>query len=103
MAESEALTSAQRKYLRGLAHGLDPVVRIGKSGLTEGLYGELDEALESHELIKVRFVDWKDRKRELSGEIDDRLKCEQVGKIGHVVIFFRRARDPDKRRIRLPG
>ncbi len=95
------MTSAQRKYLRGLAHSLDPVVRIGKSGLTEGLYDELDEALESHELIKVRFVDWQDQKRELAGQICERLGCEQVGKIGHVVIFFRPVRDPEKRQIEL--
>lgn len=95
------LTSSQRKYLRGLAHHLEPVVRVGKSGLTEGLFGELDEALESHELIKVKFVDWKDKKRELSAEIDGRLGCEQVGKIGHVVVFYRPADDPEKRRIQL--
>ncbi len=97
------MTSSQKKRLRGLAHGLDPVVRIGAGGLTEGVFDQLDEALESHELIKVKFVDWKDRKRELAGEICDRLGCEMVGKIGHMVIFFRSARDPEKRRIELPG
>lgn len=96
------LTSSQRKYLRGLAHHLEPVVRVGKSGLTEGLFEQLDEALSSHELIKVKFVDWKDKKRQLAAEIDGRLGCEQVGKIGHVVVFYRPAGDPEKRRIQLP-
>ncbi len=97
------MTSAQKKHLRGLAHRLDPVVRIGSSGLTESLFDELDQALESHELIKVKFVDWKDQKRQLSGDICGRLGCEEVGKIGHVMVFFRRARDPEKRRIELPA
>ena len=103
MADRYELTSSQKKYLRGLAHHLEPVVRIGKAGLTEGLFEQLEEALESHELIKVKFVDWKDRKRELAAEIDQRLGCEQVGKIGHVVVFFRQGRDPENRRIELPG
>ncbi len=97
------LIGAQKKYLRGLAHGLKPVVHVGRGGLTEGLLENLDQALESHELVKVKFTDHQDRKRELAAEIDDRLATEQAGAIGHVVIFFRQARDPEKRKIRLPG
>ena len=97
------LTSSQKKHLRGLAHHLEPVVRIGRGGLTEGLFDQLEEALESHELIKVKFVDWKDRKRELAAAIEERLGCRQVGKIGHVVIFYRPVRDPERRRIELPS
>ena len=95
------LTGAQKKYLRGLAHGLKPVVRVGRNGLTEGLFESLDQALESHELVKVKFTDHQDRKRELAAEIDERLDTAQAGAIGHVVIFFRPARDPDRRAISL--
>ncbi len=106
------MTGTQKKYLRGLAHGLKPVVRIGRNGLTDSLLESLDEALESHELVKVKFPrrgtnearsDFQDQKRELSAEVATRLSTEQVGSIGHVVIFFRQARDPEKRSIRLPG
>ena len=44
----------QKKYLRGLAHGRDPVVLIGQSGLSPAITGELDTALGAHELVKVR-------------------------------------------------
>lgn len=84
---SELLTSSQRRHLRGLAHSLEPVVRIGKSGLSYGLCEQIDAALEDHELIKIKFVDWKERKRELTGELCDRLDCQQVGRIGHTVIL----------------
>ncbi len=97
------MTGAQKKYLRGLAHGLKPIVHIGRAGVTENLIENLDQALESHELVKVKFTDHQDRKRELAAEIGDRLKCAQAGAIGHVVIFFRPARDPEKRSIRLPS
>ena len=96
------LTGTQRKYLRGLAHGLSPVVHVGRGGLTDGLIEEIDRALANHELIKIKFLDHKSRKRELSDEIDARLDSERVGMIGHVAVFFRQARDPEARHIRLP-
>jgi len=99
---TQPLTGSQRKYLRGLAHGLDPVVHVGKGGLTEALLEQLEETLEDHELIKVKFVDFKSRKRELADEIGQRLGCHRAGLIGHVAILYRPARDPDARRIRLP-
>jgi RNA-binding protein len=96
------LTGSQRKYLRGLAHGLQPVVHVGKGGLTEALFEQVDQALDDHELIKVKFVDFKSQKRELSDQIGERLGCQRAGLIGHVAIFYRPARDPEARRIRLP-
>ena len=47
------LTTTQRKYLRALAHHLDPVVRIGQHGLTTGVAAETVRALASHDLIKA--------------------------------------------------
>ena len=97
------LTGSQKKHLRGLAHGLKPVVRIGRAGLSEGVLANLEEALESHELIKIKFSDHQDVKREMSAEIDARLGSTQVGAIGHVVILYRQARDPENRRLKLVG
>ena len=48
------LRSSQRKWLRGLAHPLEPIVRIGKHGATEGVLSEIDAALDIHELVKVQ-------------------------------------------------
>ncbi len=97
------LTGAQKKYLRGLAHGLKPVVHVGRNGLTEGVFESLDQALDSHELIKVKLRADRDEKRELAAAIDARLGSVQVGAIGHVAIFYRQARDPERRSIRLPA
>jgi RNA-binding protein len=49
------LTGKQRRFLRALAHALDPLVRIGRSGLTDAVRAKLDEVLEIHELIKVKL------------------------------------------------
>lgn len=96
------LTSSQRKYLRGLAHELDALVLVGKNGVSDGLLDNLDQALDSHELVKVKFNDFKDQRKELSEELEDRLDAALVGSIGHVSIFFRPSRDEKKRHIQLP-
>ena len=62
----------------------------------------MGEALEHHELVKVKFIDFKDEKMELAAQIESELDCENVGKIGHHVLFFRQAREPEHRQIRLP-
>jgi RNA-binding protein len=95
------MTSTQRKHLRGVAHSLKPVVHIGKGGVSEGLLANLDAAFESHELLKVKFSDFKDQKKEACRELNERLGSETVGIVGHVAILFRHARDPEMRRIRL--
>jgi RNA-binding protein len=97
------LTGAQRKYLRGMAHYLKPVVQMGKNGLTDPVLQSIDKALSDHELIKVRIADPGDgRKRELSHDIAERTGSEWVGMVGFVVTLYRQQEDPEKRTIELP-
>jgi len=96
------LTGSQRKYLRGQAHSLKPLVRIGKQGLTEGALHEIDAALDSHELIKIHAPGSKEEKQELTRRIAEGTRAEAVGAIGHVIILYREQEDPEKRRIAVP-
>ena len=98
------LKGFQRKYLRGLAHAYKPVVLIGQKGLSESLSEAFEEALESHELIKVKFVDFKEKeqKKEMIEQLEKVATCEMVGMTGHIAIFFRQNRDPEKRQISIP-
>ncbi len=93
------LTSAQRKRLRGLAHDLQPLVHVGKEGLTEAALAQIDRALDDHELIKVRFLAGKETKREIALEIENRLVCALAGLVGHIAIYYRPHADPEKRRV----
>ncbi|HYH47721.1 MAG TPA: ribosome assembly RNA-binding protein YhbY [Thermoanaerobaculia bacterium] len=95
------LTGAQRKWLRGQAHSLRPLVRLGKQGLTEGVVREIDAVLDSHELVKVQGHD-KTENRELTERLETELGAEVVGLIGHVLILFREQEDPELRRFELP-
>jgi RNA-binding protein len=98
------LKGFQKKYLRGRAHKLKPTVFIGQKGITENVIRSTDEALNAHELIKVKFIDFKEKrqKAELSDILSERTNCQAVGMIGHIAIFFRPHEDPEKRKIRLP-
>jgi len=100
----EKLKGFQKQYLRGIAHGLKPYVFIGQKGITESLLKSVDEALDKHELIKVRFIDFKekDMKKEITAEIEKLAVCELVGAIGHVAVFYRQQKDPKKRTIKVP-
>ena len=98
----QQLTSSQRRYLRGQGSLIRPHIHIGKNGLAEQVISAIDEALDDHELIKVRFLEFKQEKKELSADIEKICNCEMVGMIGHVAVFFRRHDDPDKRKISLP-
>lgn len=93
------LTSQQRKQLRSLAHHLDPLILVGKQGCTHALVRATGEALDDHELVKVKFNDFKDQKGEIIEELLRRTGGELVGAIGHVVILYREQPDPEKRKI----
>jgi RNA-binding protein len=95
----EKLTGKQRKYLRGIAHSLNPVVHIGKNGLADSVLKQIDDALNTHELIKIKFIDFIDEKKEIAAEIEKKLNCESCGSVGHVFVFFRQNKDPEKRKV----
>jgi RNA-binding protein len=103
--DMQPLTSSQAKYLRGLAHGLNPVVFVGRKGVTPAVLDSVHEALATHELIKLKFIDFKDRhlKASIAAEIEAKTDSRLAGRIGHTAIFYRRHPDAEKRRISLPG
>ena len=98
------LKGYQKKYLRGLAHSLKPVVLIGQGGLTDPVLKAIEEALEIHELIKIRFNEAKDKKskKNMATIIEKTSRCELAGNIGHTTIFYRQNSDPQKRKITIP-
>jgi len=95
------LTTKQRQYLKGLAHPLAPVVRIGKGGVTDAVIAETKQSLEAHELIKVRIdVDEGSARRELATKLAEGTDAHVAGTIGKIAILYR-ARE-EKPKIKLP-
>lgn len=98
------LEGFQKKFLRGLAHKLQPIVYIGQKGVTDAVGAAFEEALKTHELVKVKFVENKEKatKQSVSTKLEQQTGAVLAGLIGHVAIFYRPHPDPDKRKISLP-
>jgi len=100
----EKLVGYQKKYLKGLAHGMKPVAYVGQKGLSPTLLQAIDESLIKHELIKVKFIEFKEKKQKLiiADAIEQETSSGLVGIIGHIAIFYRPQPNPEKRRIQVP-
>jgi len=96
------LTGAQKKYLRGLAHGVRPAVQVGVRGLEPTVLTTIDQALTARELVKVHMAGDRDARGEFAERIATKLQAELVGTIGRMAIFFRRHPDPQRQRVSLP-
>ena len=95
------LSSTQRSYLRSQAHHLEPVVLIGKNGITDGTIEALNKVLEVRELIKIKFREYKDEKKSLSHQLAESTESHIVETIGHTVILFRQNPDREKQNYKL--
>jgi RNA-binding protein len=94
-----SLTGGQKRSLKSQAHHLKPVVMIGKLGITDSLVEAVNAALDDHELIKMKFIDFKDKKNDLVAEIVRRTGSESVDIIGNIAIIYKQNKDSKKRRI----
>lgn len=96
-----ALSPSQRRYLRSLAHDLNPVILLGTKGATEAVRKELDLALTQHELVKVKLSggDREERQAQLDFLMAG-CAAEPVQQIGHTAVLFRR--NADEPRLALP-
>jgi RNA-binding protein len=100
----DRLKGFQKRFLRGMAHALKPLVFVGQKGFTQSLAEAMDDALGHHELVKVKFVDFKEKHKKLAlvEQIKKTVPCEMVGMVGHIATFFRQQNDPEKRKITFP-
>jgi RNA-binding protein len=91
------LTEKQRRYLRGLAHPLKPVILVGNAGVSESVIAETRRALHDHELIKVRMTGVDREARDAALEHLAKVTGSAlVGRIGHVATLYLRRRELPK-------
>jgi len=94
-----SLSNPQIRKLKSLAQRLEPIVHVGKAGLTDSFLASVEEALDSHELIKIKFAAFKNEKESLATEIAARTHSELIWIVGHVAVLYRMQADPAKRRV----
>ena len=92
------INAKQRKFLEKNAQGLNALVQVGGAGVTENQIAQISRLLEEHELIKVKFNEFKDEKRELSNEIAQKTDSTMVRLIGNVLILYRPVKEANDRK-----
>lgn len=94
------ISPKQRSYLKGLAHNMEPLLRIGKDGISKNTIAELNDLLNSRELFKIKILDNNlDSKQEMIEEITEKLQCEFVQFIGSKLTIYRQS---EEKKIELP-
>ena len=96
------LKGSQRKFLRSIAHHLNPQVIVGKNKLSESTINFINESLHIHELIKVKFND-NAYKGVSKPTLVKLTKSHIVGDIGKILILYRQQDDDELRKIKLPS
>jgi RNA-binding protein len=89
-----SLTGKQRRHLRALAHDLKAVVQVGHSGLTPGVLAALENALETHELVKVKILtECPEDPRDMVEPLEKATRSSVAQVIGRTLIVYRRRKD----------
>ncbi len=101
-APENRLTQKQKRHLRGLAHGLEPVSRLGTAGLTDAFLTEFEATLAHHELIKLK-VAAADRtgRAQVIESIVSRTGATLITRIGNIAVLYRPC--PAGARLQLPA
>ena len=95
----EELNNAQIRKLKAIAQRMEPSLKIGKQGLSDAFIKSLAEELSRHELVKVKFAEFKEQKKELAPQLAARTQSHLVTLLGNVAVLFRRHPDESKRKI----
>jgi RNA-binding protein len=83
------LSNALKRDLKARAQRLEPVLRLGHGGASEAFLKSLDEALGLHELVKIKFMEFKDEKKTLAPEIAAKSGSELIMRVGNVAVYYR--------------
>ena len=97
------MTSKQRAYLRSLAMTMQPIVNIGKNGVTESVICEVDNLLECKELIKISVLKNSDLQAKTVAEcLQDEINATVVQTVGNKITLYRVSKKDDIQHIQLP-
>ena len=97
------ITTKQRAFLRGLGNALDPVMQIGKDGITDNVLNGVNLLLEARELVKFKMLrNCDEDAKTLANEIARRVGADVVQVIGNIFILYRRSTRKDFKHIQLP-
>src|SRR3954468_2555535 len=96
---SEELNNAQIRKLKGMAQRMDATLKVGKNGLSPGFIETVNPELERHELVKIKFSEFKEQKKELAPQLAEKTASHLVTLLGNVLVLYRANPQEEKRKI----
>lgn len=85
----EPLSNAEIRKLKAQAQRMEATFKVGKAGLSDAFVKSVDEGLTHHELIKVKFVEFKEEKKTLAPELAEKTSSHLVMRVGNVAVLYR--------------
>lgn len=85
----EPLGNREISKFKGAAQRLEPMLKIGKAGLSEGFVRSVNEALDLHELVKIKFVEFKEEKKKLAPLLAEKTSSHLIMRVGNVMVLHR--------------
>lgn len=85
----EKISNAAIRKLKAQAQLMEATFKVGKAGLSEGFLKSVDEGLAHHELVKVKFVEFKDEKKTLAPELAEKTSSHLIMRVGNVAVLYR--------------
>lgn len=92
------MNSDQLKQMKTQAHGLKPVIMIGQAGLTEAVLKEIELALDTHELLKIKIRAEREERKVIQQHICTETSAELIQSIGQVVVIYRKKPEQAKKK-----
>jgi RNA-binding protein len=91
------MKESEKAWLRGRGQLLEPLLRLGRQGVTPEFVTELNRLIDANELVKVKFVEFKEERKTLAPKIAEQSNSELIGLVGHTALYYRQQPDATKR------
>jgi RNA-binding protein len=85
----EPLNNSQIRKFKADAQLLEPMLKVGKAGLSDGFIRSVDVALAQHELVKIKFAEFKDQKKKLAPQLAEKTASYLIMRVGNVMVLHR--------------
>ena len=92
------MNSAQLKQMKTQAHELKPIIMIGQAGLTEAVLKEIELALDTHELLKIKIRAEREDRKQIQQQICTETKAESIQSIGQIIVIYRKKPEQAKKK-----
>ena len=84
-----SLSNSQLRKFKAAAQHLDPMLKVGKAGLSDGFIRSVDAALAQHDLVKIKFAEFKEQKKQLTPQLAERTASHLIMRVGNVLVLHR--------------